>query len=226
LSNQPASRIEAEFDRIAQFDREHDHWNHNNHYHAYLLRHAPAACADALEIGCGTGTFARLLAQRSQRVLGIDLSSEMLRIARERSAAYPQITYQQADFLTLDMPDESFDCIASIATLHHMSLYTALAKIKHLLRPGGVLLVLDLFESKGLSDLLPNMAAVVMHNIYDQVKNGSKSHSAEESAAWDAHGSGDVYCQMQQVREICAAVLPGAQVTRHLLWRYSIIWTK
>ena len=114
----PTSTIQAEFDRLAQFDRER--WDHNNHYHDYLLRHMPASCANALDIGCGTGAFARLLAGRSQHVLGIDLSPEMLRMARERSTNYANMDYQQRDFMAWDVPAESFDCIASIATLHHL----------------------------------------------------------------------------------------------------------
>lgn len=221
---QPLSKLQAEFDLIARFDREH--WDHNNHYHSYLLKHAPLICAAALDIGCGSGTFARLLAQRSQQVVGIDLSSEMLHVASERSVDYPQITYQQADFLSWDVPNESFDCIASIATLHHLPLDVALVKIKHLLRPGGTLLVLDLYKSNGLGDLLPEIASVIMHTVYDRVKNGGERSSAEAQAVWNAHGADDVYPMMRQVRQLCAELLPGARVTQHLLWRYSIIWTK
>lgn len=49
--------IREDFDRLAQFDA--DTWNHNNHYHAYLLRFVPARCKDSLDIGCGAGAFTR-----------------------------------------------------------------------------------------------------------------------------------------------------------------------
>ena len=67
------SAIQAEFDRIALHSNS-DGWDHNNHYHDFLLKHVPSRCSEALEIGCGTGEFARLLAQRSERVLALDLS--------------------------------------------------------------------------------------------------------------------------------------------------------
>jgi hypothetical protein len=44
--------------------------------------------------------------------------------------------------------------------------------------------------------------------------------------AWAEHGRHDSYLTLSQVRQISAAVLPGAEVRKHLLWRYSITWRK
>ena len=54
--------VQADFDRIALLSKQDadEGWNHNNHYHRFLLGQVPACCADALDIGCGTGQFARL----------------------------------------------------------------------------------------------------------------------------------------------------------------------
>ena len=54
------STVEADFDRLALLDDEG--WTTNNQYHDSLLKHVPEDCEDALEIGCGTGAFARALA--------------------------------------------------------------------------------------------------------------------------------------------------------------------
>jgi hypothetical protein len=62
-----ATQIQADFDRIALLST--DAWDHNSHYHSFLLKHVPSPRAEALDIGCGTGSFARLLAQRCKRVL-------------------------------------------------------------------------------------------------------------------------------------------------------------
>jgi predicted TPR repeat methyltransferase len=80
---EPTSTIRADFDRIALIS--HEGWNHNTHYHGFLLRQLPAHLGEALDLGCGTGAFARLLAQRAERVLGLDLSPRMIQVARERS---------------------------------------------------------------------------------------------------------------------------------------------
>jgi SAM-dependent methyltransferase len=152
------STIQTDFDRIALVSP--DGSLHNNHYHNFLLRHVAIDCQAALEIGCGKGEFSRRLAEHSQRVLAMDLSPEMIRIARASSAHVPNIDFQIADVMSYDLPPESFDCIASIATLHHLPLREVLLKMKAALKPGGVLLVLDLFEPRGVMDALLNPLAV------------------------------------------------------------------
>ncbi len=60
-------------------------WDTNGHYHDFLLRQLPFHLGNTLDIGCGTGAFARLLAARSDHVLALDFSPEMIRVAREQS---------------------------------------------------------------------------------------------------------------------------------------------
>src|SRR5688572_9869476 len=104
------STIQQDFDRIALVSiASEDGAAHNDHYHDFLLRHLPANCRDVLEIGCGTGTFARRLAERCEHVLALDLSPEMIRIARDRSAQFPNIDFQLADVCDLPLPVDSFD---------------------------------------------------------------------------------------------------------------------
>ncbi|HYW73443.1 MAG TPA: class I SAM-dependent methyltransferase [Pyrinomonadaceae bacterium] len=138
------SSVERDFDRLAQLSEQG--WNGNNHYHKFLLRQLPADCNDVLEIGCGTGAFSRAVAGRAQRVLAIDLSSEMIRVAQSRSRQFPQIEFKIGDVMSRDLPPAAFDCIATIATLHHLPADAVLLKLRNALRPGGVLLVLDLYQ--------------------------------------------------------------------------------
>jgi ubiquinone/menaquinone biosynthesis C-methylase UbiE len=111
---QTLSSIERDFDRLAQFDEAN--WSGDKHYHKFLLRHLPANCGDVLEIGCGTGAFSRALAARVRRVVAIDLSSQMIRVARSKAEQLPQIEFEIGDVMTRELPPETFDCIASIAT--------------------------------------------------------------------------------------------------------------
>jgi ubiquinone/menaquinone biosynthesis C-methylase UbiE len=154
------STIERDFDRIALVSP--DGSLHNDHYHNFLLRQLSSHCHSALEIGCGKGEFSRRLAERSDRVLALDLSPEMIRIACERSAQLRNIEFQLADVMQLELPSEAFDCIASIATLHHLPLLEILLKMKAALKPGGVLLILDLFEPSGVVDTFLNPPAIAV----------------------------------------------------------------
>ena len=131
------STIQSDFDRIALVSP--DGSLHNDHYHNFLLRQLGSRCHSALEVGCGKGEFSRRLAQRSDRVLALDLSPEMICIARAHSSHLPNIEFELADVMQRGLPAESFDCIASIATLHHLPLREILLKIKAALKPGGVL---------------------------------------------------------------------------------------
>jgi SAM-dependent methyltransferase len=221
---QPGSVIQSDFDQLAAVDE--DNWNHNNHYHAHLLRHLPPHCAESLDIGCGTGAFARMLARRSAHVLALDLSPEMIRVAQARSAGFPNITYQVADVLSWPWPAERFDCVASIATFHHLPMEPMLAAIKAALKPGGVLLILDLYEAQGWGQQFDAGLAMIGSLALRLLHNGRLRESEAARQAWAAHGAHDVYLRLSQVRDICSKLLPGATVTRHLFWRYSIVWHK
>lgn len=217
------SAIQADFDRIALFSA--DGWNHNSHYHNFLLKHVPVQCKNALEIGCGTGAFARLLAKRSDSVLALDLSPQMIHLARERSKQYPNIDFQVTDALSWEFPIEQFDCIISIATLHHLPMEIMLSKMKAALKINGTLLILDLFKER-FSDMYADLLAIPVNIVLKSLKTGRMKETLEVRKAWAEHGQRDSYMTLPHIRRICAIDLPGARVRRHLLWRYSIVWKK
>jgi ubiquinone/menaquinone biosynthesis C-methylase UbiE len=216
--------VREDFDRIALVSGEG--WNHNSHYHEFLLAHVPSRCAQALDVGCGTGAFAHLLAKRADHVLGLDFSPQMIQLARERSRQYPNVEFQVADATTWAFPRECFDCIVSIATFHHLPFEEMLAKMRDALKVGGVLLILDLYEARGLSGFFVNVLAVPVHHGLRLIRTGRLRARREAREAWKQHRLNDAYLPLSQVRQLCARVLPGAEVRRHLLWRYSIAWRK
>jgi ubiquinone/menaquinone biosynthesis C-methylase UbiE len=215
--------IQADFDQLAAFST--DGWDHNSHYHRFLLRHVPAHCSQALELGCGSGAFARLLANRAQQVLALDLSPQMIRIARKRSTNYTNIDFQRADARVWEFPPESFDCICSIATLHHLPLEETLAKMKRALRANGVLLVLDLYQ-ESFFGAYTSLAAIPLNLVLRYLKTGRFLDPPEVRAAWAEHGRHDTYLTLSQLRQRCQALLPGVKIRKHLFWRYSLIWKK
>ncbi|MGC1377123.1 MAG: class I SAM-dependent methyltransferase [Anaerolineales bacterium] len=219
------SKTQLDFDRLAALSS--DEWNHNNHYHAFLLKHLPASGElTALEIGCGTGGFSRLLAERFRRVLALDLSPRSIEIAKERSRPYANIDFQVADVMAYEFSPEQFGCIASIATLHHLPFEPILAKAKSALKIDGTLLALDLYKAESLAEFSTSLAALPVNLFLRWSKTGRLREPAEVRAAWAEHARTDVYPTLSQVRQTCARLLPDAQITRHLLWRYSIVWKK
>ncbi|MBX2877781.1 MAG: class I SAM-dependent methyltransferase [Saprospiraceae bacterium] len=217
-------RIAIEFDQIATLPERN--WNHNIHYHAWLLAELPASCKRVLEIGCGKGRLSLELAKQAEAVTGIDLSNEMLKIARSRSQRVNNIRFEQTDYLQKDYPPAYFDAIVSVATLHHMDLPAALKRVKSDLKPGGKFLVIDLYEEKGWIDSVYGLASTPIHHLYKWLKNGTSRSTPRENKLWNEHGSGDEYLPFEEIKSIAHQYLPGAIVKRKLLWRYSLVWEK
>src|SRR5215510_7489409 len=96
-STQTRDSLQRDFDRIALVANEE--WNNNEYYHDYLLAQVPQSCQHSLEIGCGTGKFSRALSERAAHVLSLDLSEQMIRIARE-GKHQANIDFVQADVMT------------------------------------------------------------------------------------------------------------------------------
>jgi hypothetical protein len=97
------------------------------------------------------------------------------------------------------------------------------------LRPGGTLLVLDLYRARGPADYLVGAAGFPASKVIRLAKNGALSgqQSPELRQAWEEHYATDAFPTIAEVREACAeAGLSGAKVRRRLLWRYSLVWRK
>ena len=218
------STVEADFDRLALLDDEG--WTSNNQYHNSLLRYVREGCEHALEIGCGTGAFARALAKRCGRVVALDLSAEMIRVARSRSGRFENLEFQLADAMTWSFPQSHFDFVCSIATLHHLEQRELLLRIKNALKPGGVLVVLDLVQSDSLAERMCDVVALGVSGSLRLIHNGRLQPRPEVRRAWEQHGKHDSYLTMGQVRALADEILPGSRIERCLLWRYMLVYQK
>ena len=97
-----------------------------------------------IDIGTGTGRMLELFGGRAQAALGIDRSSEMLRLARAKLAGAANTELRQADLYALPMADGAAD----VAILHHVLHFAqqpgaAIAEAARVLGAGGRLLIAD-----------------------------------------------------------------------------------
>jgi SAM-dependent methyltransferase len=214
--------LRDDFDRLAAADD--GAWNHNRHYHGWLLGQLPAGARSVLEVGCGTGDFSRLLSDRCQTVIGIDLSPGMIKVARERAAGLGNLRFEVADVMRHPLPPGPFDCVVSIATLHHLPLRAALRRLAGLVTPGGLLLLLDLYRPAGMADHALALLAAPASLALGLARCGRLRPPPAVRAAWSAHAKHDRYPTLAEVTAASAEPLPGAAVRRHLLWRYSLAW--
>lgn len=217
-------KIRNDFDRIALYEQVE--WNHNSHYHRFLLQQLPSHCQSVLDIGCGTGDFSRLLAERSNRLVAIDLSPKMIEVAKQRSRERTNIDFQVADILKWKFPVEEFDAIVSMATFHHLPLENLLPSLKAALKPGGKLLILDLLEHESIQDSLSDFIAIPLNWIFQVLRNRHIRHSPEAAEAMREHLRTDKYLNLSQVRKVYTTAFRGAKIRKHLFWRYSVVWEK
>lgn len=96
-----------------------------------------------LDLGCGFGAFPRYAIEHgAARVHGVDLSANMLTVARERSGAMP-ITYEQADLETYEPAAGTFDLVYSALAVHYLADFDRFcAMVVRALGPAGGDLVL------------------------------------------------------------------------------------
>jgi 2-polyprenyl-3-methyl-5-hydroxy-6-metoxy-1,4-benzoquinol methylase len=91
-----------------------------------------------LELGCGTGTFTRELARSGADVIAIDVSAELLEIARANCSA-PNVQYQIQNAYALSYSEGVFDSVVGSSVLHHLEVEEALRNIYRVLKPGGTI---------------------------------------------------------------------------------------
>jgi SAM-dependent methyltransferase len=191
-------------------------WNHNIHYHPLILDAIGPHCGQVLDVGCGEGILARELQPVAEHVTAIDLDTASIELAR-RSDPGGEIDYIVGDVLTYPFAPSSFDATVSIAALHHMDAEAGLKRMRELLRPGGTLAIVGLARSRIAADLPRELAAVLAHRML-KARYGYWDISAPTVRLPPL-----TYADM---RRIAQRGLPGVRYRRHLLWRYSLVWTK
>jgi ubiquinone/menaquinone biosynthesis C-methylase UbiE len=103
---------------------------------------------EALDLGCGTGNLTLRLAARGLRVTGVDLSPEMLGVARRKASAVTQLRWVEAGAVELidHFQPASFDTIVSVLLFSELSeaeQAEVLRQCRLLLRAGGQLIIAD-----------------------------------------------------------------------------------
>lgn len=101
----------------------------------------------ALDVGCGTGRHTRALSIAGARVIGIDVTPEMLARARARNPQVP--FFRQGLPGPLPFPDASFDLITAGLVMEHVeAIDETFAEFARLLAPGGRAIVSDLHADR------------------------------------------------------------------------------
>jgi len=109
-------------------------------------------CQSIVDLGSGTGALARTLAKNGFSVTGIDTSSQMIAVAREKSP--DSLRFIHADITSIDHSDMMFDAANISLVLHPNSAETItkiVMKAKKLIKPNGVIFITDYGNGTGFS---------------------------------------------------------------------------
>lgn len=192
-----------------------EYWNHNTAYHRWLLKIAARQHGDVLDVGCGEGLLVQRLAAVSRHVIGIDTDPATVQQAQRRLRTIANASVELIDFHDFTAPDQSFDVVTFVASLHHQSPRKALGKARQLLRPGGELAVVGLSANKTLSDwawgLLCTPVALMGSRLRRETRDiGVPITEPQESLA--------------QIHQVADDVVPKAVIRRGLYYRYLLHW--
>jgi arsenite methyltransferase len=140
-----------------------------------LVRAALGATAGdrILDVGCGPGFYCAELLEEvgpDGRVVGLDMSSQMLVLAERRCARYDTVEFREAEATALPVEDAAFDGAICVQVLEYVrDVPAALAELHRVVRPGGRVVVWDV-----------DWATVSWHS-------GDPDRMARVMRAWDEH---------------------------------------
>lgn len=104
-----------------------------------------------LELGCGNGTYSRILAPNAATLLATDLSDEMVEVTKIRLKAFNNVKVEQADCFHLRYPDNSFDTVFMANLIHIVPApEKAIGECKRVLKKDGALVVLS-YTQQGMT---------------------------------------------------------------------------
>lgn len=204
-------------------------WDHNAHFHRWVMRSLPPGAARVLDVGCGRGDLVRALAGRVAQVDGIDPDPRMALVAAERCRDLDGVTIRRralvahAETLRAEGAGGHYDALTMIASLHHMELEPALAQARDLLRPGGRLLVVTLTVPRTRLDLLWDIGDALSNPLIGLVKHPRPVRDPVPGPSIPVRNPAWSYGEL---RERAREILPGAVLHRREGFRSTLRWQK
>jgi SAM-dependent methyltransferase len=222
-SRSGTTRAQAQsFDRVAEdYDRLKELLG--DRVGGWLPEVLPRSGRRALDLGCGAGWHAVILAERFAQVDAVDLSGPMIELARRRRSR-PNIAYRRASLLTVT---GEYDLVLSVATLHHVpDLGAALSHIKTLVAPGGRAVLVDTVSPRPANPRWWLHGGAVRNLVRDCVRRGP-AQAWEiyrlSTGAWLDHRVSDRYLSREQFEHAYQEVFRTGRF-RRVNGAHAMVW--
>jgi SAM-dependent methyltransferase len=211
----------------------------NSRYESLVLDAIPPGCARAVDVGCGNGGLTRELRGRGiPNVLGIDSDGPCIQRCKDHPEA-GDIRYLVGDLLTSELEpasvaqgglaraglaQASFDLVSAVASLHHMDARSGLVRLRSLVAPGGVLVVIGLARPDLPKDIPIEVAAQLVSGVRRRLVSGVRRRPSTADSVPEPPTVWPPPERYSTMRRLASELLPGVRWRRHLLWRYSLVW--
>lgn len=193
-----------------------NYWNHNSAYQPWVLK-VTRGCHRVLDVGCGNGELAYMLAADGHSVMGLDPSDECIAKAGARKNG-EKVLFVCTSFESFEA-EEPFDAIVFVVSIHHMDMEKTLTKAKGLLAPGGVIVIVGLASPSSALDLAIEALRVVPSWVSSRLHRMRTSEDLGIPTSYELP-------TMAHVREVTSRLLPGATIQHALHWCYLLTWRK
>lgn len=112
------------------------------HWHRYAVARQLSQHCTVLDVACGEGYGSSMVARIAGKVVGVDISADAVRHARERYRDQANLEFVEASCDKMPFPDASFDLAISFETIEHIETQPEfIAELTRVLRPDGVLIL-------------------------------------------------------------------------------------
>ncbi len=178
-----------------EYDKEHQKFRNFEEESEIIAKKLNITPDDTvLDFGCGTGGIALNLAKYTRKVIGVDISMEMINILEDKAKEHNinNVETHCAGFLTYN-PENSdkVDKIVSIFAFHHLPDFwksVALLKMGEILKPGGKLYLFDLIFTVTPKKYQENIEMMIQHmqeSAGDSMARETEIHIRDEFSTYD-----------------------------------------
>ncbi len=151
----------------------------------------------ALDIGCGIGRLEQALAPRLRSIVGIDVSANMIDVARRRVTGLAKVTFSQSSGLDLaDFEDDSFDFVFAVDSFPYLVqaglplVEAHFAEVARVLSPGGDFVVLQFSYRDDLARDCAEVQALAGRHGFEVITSGGTPFHLWNGAAFRLRRAG------------------------------------